>query len=548
MKSSTLLTIVETLNTGVHNKDDQRSHINDLRFTCCICQERINPCNILHHKQQHKACSILGYKPGDNPSLLPSLIIRKEQRISGIEALSEYKQRECQRINHSYEILKEKLLFLTTDINRMNVPPEAICQVNNTDINNDMVRSIAVCSERNASWQSDMEDSFAILNDYGQRQNTCFVGIFDGHHGKSAARTATVEFPILLLDHLSRVDASYKLTEEEKVFVSSFDTVFKEGYKEAEDGFTTDKKREAKDVSIEDIHVAHAKAFWRLDRMLRLGRGERSKARWSGCTAVTCLLDGLTSHMTENNHESTQQHKRRLGVIHIANIGNLKAVLCRNGKSYCLTRDHSTSNSQEMERVLEYGGSVSANEDCGLNEGCSSITRGLGFHGDLRLKTSVIPAPYTVSIPVYSTCQFLILASSGLWEVFDECEIVRMVQDLLEAFPMSPPTSKPIDVISDHNLQEHNMHQKDNYLKPSDCLADDDDNDGKKSEILNSISDWETGTEMSNNAKILHTDEIHGEAAAYVCQQIIKTAILAGSQQNITVCLILLPGCDKAKF
>ncbi|XP_018424753.1 PREDICTED: protein phosphatase 2C-like domain-containing protein 1 [Nanorana parkeri] len=545
MKNSVLPTIVETLHTDVQNADaieDHRSHINDLQFTCCICRELINPWDILRHKQHHKARSLLGYKTGDNPSVLPSLIIQKEQKISGIEASFEYKQREIQKINRSYEMLKEKLLLLTPNINRMNIASEAICQVINMDINNDIVRSIAACSERNASWQSDMEDSFVILNNYGQRKNTCFVGIFDGYHGKSAACTATVELPILLLDQMSRVDDSYTLTEEEKVFVSSFDSVFKEDYKQTEESFTTDR-REAKYVNIEGIHVAHAKAFWRMDRMLRLGRGESSKSRWSGCTAVTCLLDGLTSDKTEAMHKSTQD-RRRLGIIHIANIGNLKAVLCRNGKAYCLTRDHSTGNSLEMQRVLQCGGSVSANEDCGLIEGCSKVTRGLGFHGDPKLKSSIIPVPYTVSIPVYSTCQFLILASSGLWEVFNECEVVTMVQDLLAAFSVCSPIANPKDVISEHNLQEHNVEEKNNNLKASDCLADDGD---KKSEVLNSLSDCETRTEMTNNVHICHTEEIHGETAAYVCQQIIKTAVLAGCQQNITVCLILLPGCGKVK-
>ncbi|XP_072268523.1 protein phosphatase 2C-like domain-containing protein 1 [Pyxicephalus adspersus] len=545
MKNLMLPTIVETLNTDVQNvddKEDQISHIKDLWFTCCICQERINPCNILRHKQHHKAFSLLGYKRGDNPPVLSSLIIQKEQKISGIKASFKYKQRECQKINHSFEILKEKMLSLTPNINRMNMPLEATCQVYKMDINNDIVRSIAVCSEINASWQSEMEDSFAIFNNYGQRKNTCLVGIFDGYHGKSAACTTAVELPILLLDHMSVVDPSYKLTEEEKVFVSSYDTVFREEYKKTEENFTTEKRREAKDGNIEGIHVAHAKAFWRIDRMLQLGRGEGSKSRWSGCTAVTCLLDGRTSDKTEDVHNATQTHKTRLGMIHIANIGNLKAVLCRNGKSYCLTRDHSTRNSQEMQRVLKCGGSISANEDCGLIEGCSKVTRGLGFHGDPKLKTSIIPAPYTISIPVYSTCQFLILASSGLWEVFGECEVVTMVQNLLAAFSTHPPNTKPKDNTNE-NLQEHNMQEKNN-VEVSDYLED----ENKRFEILGSVSDCENRTEKSNNANILLTDDVRSEATAYVCQQIIKAAVLAGSQQNITIGLILLPGCVQAKL
>lgn len=196
-----------------------------------------------------------------------------------------------------------------------------------------------------------------------------------------------------------------------------------------------------------------------------------------------------------------------------------------------------------MQRILERGGSVSANEDCGLIEGCSRITRGLGFHGDPKLKASVIPTPHTISIPVYGTCQFLILASSGLWEVFSDCEVVTMVQDLLAAFSGCTPSARSKDVISEHNHQEHH-----NNVKASEYFADNDGDDDKKSEMLNSITDCETRTDMSSNSNIYYTDEKHGETTAYVCQQIIKAAILAGSQQNITICLILLHGWDKAKF
>lgn len=200
-----------------------------------------------------------------------------------------------------------------------------------------------------------------------------------------------------------------------------------------------------------------------------------------------------------------------------------------------------------MQRVLERGGSVSANEDCGLIEGCSRITRGLGFHGDPKLKALVIPTPHTISIPVYGTCQFLILASSGLWEVFSDCEVVTMVQDLLAAFSRCTPSARSKDFISEHNLQEHNMQENHKNVEASEYLADNDGDDDKKSEMLNSITDCEK-KDMSSNSNIHNTDGKHGETTAYVCHQIIKTAILAGSQQNITICLILLPGWDKATF
>lgn len=106
--------------------------------------------------------------------------------------------------------------------------------------------------------------------------------------------------------------------------------------------------------------------------------------------------------------------------------GNAHAVLCKNGKSYCLSEEHSTSNVSERKRILQNGGNISTNEPDGLVEGYLRTTRGLGHHGDPVLKRSVIPVPHTLSVPIDDTCQFLILASNGLWEVLDYNEVLAL--------------------------------------------------------------------------------------------------------------------------
>ena len=75
--------------------------------------------------------------------------------------------------------------------------------------------------------------------------------------------------------------------------------------------------------------------------------------------------------------------------------GRLQAVLCRNGKGFCLTKEHSTRNVDERRRVLRQGAVISANAPHGLLQGQTTTTRGLGFHGNLKLKRFIIPAPQT---------------------------------------------------------------------------------------------------------------------------------------------------------
>ena len=59
--------------------------------------------------------------------------------------------------------------------------------------------------------------------------------------------------------------------------------------------------------------------------------------------------------------------------------------------------------------------------------GVVATTRGLGNHGDVVLKKSVIVEPHTMSVAVDQYCQFLLLASHGVWEVFSETEATNLL-------------------------------------------------------------------------------------------------------------------------
>jgi len=54
-------------------------------------------------------------------------------------------------------------------------------------------------------------------------------------------------------------------------------------------------------------------------------------------------------------------------------------------------------------------------------------TRGLGNHGDEGLKKCVLVEPYTTSAPVDQYAQFLVIASRGVWEVFNEKETASLL-------------------------------------------------------------------------------------------------------------------------
>lgn len=124
---------------------------------------------------------------------------------------------------------------------------------------------------------------------------------------------------------------------------------------------------------------------------------------------------------------------KSLGPIFKNLLGNVQAVLCRNGKGFCLTKEHTTRNVEERRRVLRQGAVISANVPHGLLQGQTATTRGLGFHGNLKLKRFVIPAPQTISVPIDDLCQFLILGTNGLWGVLDTKEVTALAMSAFQA-------------------------------------------------------------------------------------------------------------------
>ncbi|XP_010005831.1 PREDICTED: protein phosphatase 2C-like domain-containing protein 1 [Chaetura pelagica] len=400
---------------------------------CSACQQPIYPYHLLYHKKSHKALALLGFDSLQRKTDKKTLLAQRQKLISKLTKTPKYSETHRQKIDYSFEFLMN---------NHTTTSYCDLANVNNSstskEVNNSLIKALSICQDKNSTWQRDMEDRFIVLDNYGNRSDTCFLGLVDGSHGATAAETVAAELPLLFLDQLAQTDFSYKKSKDEQQILDSFATVINADYREKEKIFSDkpDNDDTNKTNTYEWIHKAYAKSFWRMDRLLRLGRNEVSKVRWSGCSAVTCLVERIPSEETDGTEEEERKYSENntqspiartaKGLLHIANIGNAHAVLCRNGKSHCLSKEHSTSNVSERRRILQNGGIISTNEPDGLVEGYLRTTRGLGHHGDPVLKRSVIPVPHTVSVPIDDTCQFLILASNGLWEVLDYNEVLAL--------------------------------------------------------------------------------------------------------------------------
>ncbi|NXI72981.1 PP2D1 protein, partial [Anseranas semipalmata] len=554
-----------------------------ISILCSLCQQTIYPYHLFYHKKTHKALTLLGYDSSQAKMDNETLLAQRHKLISKLTRFPKYSERHRQKIDYSFEFLMD------------DHTPTPYCDLDNTNspstptkVKNSSIKALSVCQDKNSIWQGDMEDRFFVVDNYGNRPDTCFLGLVDGYRGVTAAETVVAEFPLLFLDQLAQIDSSYKKTEEEQQILNSFTTVIEADYRKNEKMFSDKQENDEtnKTKNYEWIHKAYAKSFWRMDRLLQLGRNEVSKVRWSGCSAVTCLIERLPSKNTDGTEEGkhfensthsplTRTAEDVAGLLHIANIGNVHAVLCKNGKSYCLSKEHSTSNVSERKRILQNGGNISTNEPDGLVEGHLRTTRGLGHHGDPVLKRSVIPVPHSISVPIDDSCQFLVIASNGLWEVLDYNQVCALT---LTTFT--------------HYLRMYECDQQNEaslykcqYLMP---LSEGDLNDSKATndgiEILYSNKDifltdskgnltqsytgqqllkttlpvdCKPPTDFEEDTKIYLSDcesqtagrgrvtsgTLYDNAASYISEQLVKTALAAGSRDNITIMIVLLNGC-----
>lgn len=297
-----------------------------ITFPCSKCKREIDLPGIFLHKKQHAALTTLGFhwiggnKPGHS-------VIAVQRQFIIAKLLSSFTLTEkiLQSIDNAFELLwKKQIPAYYKIIDNINCSSTYVQKIYHL-----LIKGVAVCENRNSTWRVAMNDRFTVVNNFGNKPNVCFFGLFDGHHGGSAADLASIELPVLLLHQLSRFDPSYQMTPQEEKLISSFQTVFREEYRAIEDFFSEKKRTKELRCEYENIHKAFAKAFWRMDRLLRLGRKEESRVRWSGCSALTCILEGSIKKWRKiNDHDgwaerfpSQKMPQIISGELHIANTG-----------------------------------------------------------------------------------------------------------------------------------------------------------------------------------------------------------------------------------
>ncbi|CAE7458062.1 unnamed protein product [Symbiodinium natans] len=180
----------------------------------------------------------------------------------------------------------------------------------------------------------------------------------------------------------------------------------------------------------QDLHDSLLQGFLKTDQQF-LGLSQGMENGGSGSTAVVACIVG--------------------GWVWCANVGDSRALLCRNGRALQLSLDHKPSRADESKRIEEAGGFVSFHRVLGR----LAVSRAFG---DEEYKVGVtksdsVTQPLVIAEPeirVEQLCpedEFLFMACDGLFAVFSCQEAVDFLHARLAAMP--PNEQDPQKAVQD---------------------------------------------------------------------------------------------------
>lgn len=238
-------------------------------------------------------------------------------------------------------------------------------------------------------WRETMEDAHICEEDLDQ--DTSLFAVFDGHGGKEASIFVSRHFCPELLRN-----PNFKSKNFEKALIETF--LYMDILMVKPEGLQELYKIR------QDIPDNYSVEIQTVEEM-----GETA-----GTTACVALLHGND--------------------LYVANAGDSRCVLARNGRAIDMSVDHKADLPSEHIRVIKAGGFVKGSRVNGI----LGVSRALG---DFELKTNQflpLDGQIITSLPEVKTVKltgqdtFLVLACDGIWDVLSSQQCVSFILDKLE--------------------------------------------------------------------------------------------------------------------
>eukprot|EP00826_Nyctotherus_ovalis_P060435 TRINITY_DN847_c0_g2_i1.p1 TRINITY_DN847_c0_g2~~TRINITY_DN847_c0_g2_i1.p1 ORF type:complete len:294 (+),score=106.80 TRINITY_DN847_c0_g2_i1:273-1154(+) len=202
-------------------------------------------------------------------------------------------------------------------------------------------------------------------------------------------------------------------------------------------------------------------AFLEIDKQLATPEGKKELQK------ISAKIPASTSLLSQGDYEDIGEHTGCTACavlvtkteIYIANAGDSRCVLAKNGIAINMSEDHKPELELEKKRIEKAGGYV---EDNRVN-GVLNLSRSLGdleYKQNKKLKAEeqmVTAFPEVRVEKISNECDFLIVACDGIWDCLSSQEAVNFILDKTEGQPkISKAIEEMMDFILPKEINEKN--------------------------------------------------------------------------------------------
>eukprot|EP01089_Gocevia_fonbrunei_P014887 TRINITY_DN420_c0_g1_i1.p1 TRINITY_DN420_c0_g1~~TRINITY_DN420_c0_g1_i1.p1 ORF type:complete len:271 (-),score=85.83 TRINITY_DN420_c0_g1_i1:91-903(-) len=224
------------------------------------------------------------------------------------------------------------------------------------------VKEVAFISHKNK--RRTMEDAHTLVDSWLDNDKQGFFAVYDGHGGKSAALYAAENLHLVLNEIMSQNEKPTP-ADLEKILTDTF---------------------------------------------AKTDEGMKPTVPAAGCTAVVGIIKEIEVEANKERH------------LVVANVGDARAVISRDGTAERLTYEHKATDTDEAERINAAGGFLLS----GRVNGIIAVARALGDH---NMKDYIIGTPHTRSIKLEETDDILIFACDGIWDIVEDQQAIDLCRE-----------------------------------------------------------------------------------------------------------------------
>ena len=151
-----------------------------------------------------------------------------------------------------------------------------------------------------------------------------------------------------------------------------------------------------------------------------------SVCMFNACKKLSEILPSQISHMAGSTALIVLESKDEL---YVANIGDCRALINRGSEALQITIDHKPNLKSEHDRITAAGGFV-AIDSMGTPRVNGNLALSRAF-GDIYLAPSVTWTPDVFHYVLFPECQYIFVASDGVYDAVQNNEIVDIINEEL---------------------------------------------------------------------------------------------------------------------